>query len=648
MTALSDERLDGLRGLYRDATTIAVVGCSSDPLRAANYVPRYMRAHGYTVIPVNPRQDELIGERCFASLREIDRKVDIVQVFRPSEEAPAIAQDAVAIGASCLWLQLGLRSDEAARIARAGGMRVVMDRCMGVVHGQLGLGYGLHLGDEWHRGLEPPTRVAGGQQLFLEVTAGPAAGRTIQTDQELVIGREGDGAGRIEDDSRLAQRHARISRDRNDQVLIEDLESGDGVYINGVRIDEQPLTIGDVIQLGETSLELRLDHSEVSESASGDASRLARASAVLTVGSMFARTGNALRDEFPVFERVAYLNAGSDGPVPRRALERSSQRIAVVLEQGRSSDVNARQLRSIDAALRSRYAAMIGADADEIALTHGTADAISTVLWGLHLRRRDEILISDEEHMSLLAPLAAVSKRFGVDVRVAPLNELAGAVRARTRLVACSHVSWMTGRVADVEAIVTAGAPVLVDGAQAAGAVPVDVHASGCDYYAASGQKWLCGPEGSGFLYVRRDRQRTLSPPWPSVLSLGEVSDMSELVFHADARRFDTASVIGSAGTWALASLEVLAEAGPEPPVETGPRLAATLAQRLGERGVAVAARGPSTLVSWNADDPEQVVSRLAANGVVVRSIVQRGLVRASVGAWNSEEDLDRLIGHAV
>jgi L-cysteine/cystine lyase len=123
---------------------------------------------------------------------------------------------------------------------------------------------------------------------------------------------------------------------------------------------------------------------------------------------------------------------------------------------------------------------------------------------------------------------------------------------------------------------------------------------------------------------------------------------MSALVFHADARRFDTASVIGSAGTWALASLEVLAEAGPELPTETGPRLAAALAQRLTERGVTVAPRGASTLVSWEADDPEQGVSRLAANGVVVRSIIQRGLVRASVGAWNSEDDLDRLIGHAV
>ena len=571
MTALSDERLEGLRGLYRDATTIAVVGCSSDPLRAANYVPRYMRAHGYTVIPVNPRQNDLLGERCFASLREIDGKVDIVQVFRPSEEAPAIAQDAVAIGASCLWLQLGLRSDEAARIARAGGMRVVMDRCMGVVHGQLGLGYGLHLGDEWHRGLEPPTRLAGGQQLFLEVTAGPAAGRTIPTDQELVIGREGDGAGRIEDDSRLAQRHARISRDRNDQVLIEDLESEDGVYINGVRIDEQPLTIGDVIQLGE----------DIARTAA----RSVRGERVGQRRRQPARAGQRGADGWidvrPDRQRAARRVPGIRA---RRLSERRQRRtgsaagartlLAAARGRARAGPFERREprhLRSIDAALRSRYAALIGADADEIALTHGTADAISTVLWGLHLRRRDEILISDEEHMSLLAPLAAVSKRFGVDVRVAPLDELAGAVRARTRLVACSHVSWMTGRVADLEAIAAAGAPVLVDGAQAAGAVPVDVHAGGCDYYATSGQKWLCGPEGSGFLYVRRDRQRTLSPPWPSVLSLGEVSDMRELVFHADARRFDTASVIGSAGTWALASLEVLAEAGPEPPVETRP-----------------------------------------------------------------------------
>jgi L-cysteine/cystine lyase len=131
------------------------------------------------------------------------------------------------------------------------------------------------------------------------------------------------------------------------------------------------------------------------------------------------------------------------------------------------------------------------------------------------------------------------------------------------------------------------------------------------------------------------------------VLSLGEVSDMTELVFHAGARRFDTAAVVGPMATWALASLEVLAESGLPQLFERAHGLAQMLAKRLTERDVDVAARGNSTLVSWHAPDPEAVVSRLAASDVVVRSIVHRGLVRASVGAWNSEDDLERLIEHA-
>jgi L-cysteine/cystine lyase len=204
----------------------------------------------------------------------------------------------------------------------------------------------------------------------------------------------------------------------------------------------------------------------------------------------------------------------------------------------------------------------------------------------------------------------------------------------------------MTGSVADLTSIVATGAPVLVDGAQAAGAVPVDVHSIGCDYYAASGQKWLCGPEGTGFLYVRRERQRMLSPPWPSVLSLGEVADPTDLVFHADARKFDTAATAGALATWALASLEVLAEADLRWVTAEGPRLARRLADDLAARGVAITPRGSSTLVSWHADDPEAVVAGLAAHDVVVRSVLPRGLVRASVGAWNSEDDLERLLNH--
>jgi L-cysteine/cystine lyase len=645
VTALADQGVEHQRDLFEAAQVIAVVGCSSDRLRAANYVPRYLHAYGYRIIPINPRQDELLGERCYPSLRDVDQPIDLVQVFRPVEEAPAIAADAVAIGARFLWLQLGLSSDEAARIARAGGLTVVMDRCMGVVHGQLGLGSGLYLGDEWHRGLDVAEPPSANRPPVLRVTGGPAAGREIPTDRKVVIGLGGDDEGRIANDPELSERHARVFRDSNDQVRIEDLESEHGVYVNGVRVESQLLAVGDIIQLGGSSLELRLPDATVAAAASDDASRLARASAVLTVGSLFAREENSLRRQFEVLERVAYLNAGSDGPVPRRALERASQRLAVVLGQGRSSDVSARQLRAIQSALRSRYAGVVGADADEVALTHGTADGISTVLWGLHLRRRDEILISDEEHLSLLAPLAAVTKKFGVDTRVVPIGELAGAVSPRTRLVACSHVSWMTGQVADIASIVATGVPVLIDGAQGAGAIPLDVHALGCDYYAGSGQKWLCGPEGSGFLYVRRDRQRNLSPPWPSVLSLGDVSDSGGgLIYHSDARRFDTAAVVGPLATWALASLEVLAESDLSWVTEHGPRLAAGLAERLAAQGVTVTPRGDSTLVSWRASDPEHLVRHLAAHDVVVRSVIQRGLVRASVGAWNTEDDLDRLL----
>lgn len=645
---MAESTIDELRALYDRIRTVAVVGCSADRLKPGNFVPRYLRAYGFTIIPVNPRQASILGARCFASLREIDRPVDVVQVFRPVEEAPAIAADAVAIGARCLWLQLGLESVEAARIAGEAGLTVVMDRCMGVVHGQLGLGPGLHLGDEWHRGLDPGGGHSAAEQPVLRGTTGAAAGRLIPTARPVVIGREGDGEGLIRDDLELSRRHACVRRDKHDQVVIEDLGSVNGTYVNGARVSEQVLAVGDVVQVGGSSLELAMPAARAPAVAGQDRARLAAVSGVHAIGSLLSGDDESLRSEFPVFDRVIYMNAGADGPAPRRALEAAAARIGVVLAQGRASDVHAQQLRSIETALRAGYAGVLGCDADEVALTRGTHDGINSVLWGLHLRRRDEILTSDEEHLSLLAPLAVAAKRFGLDVRAVPVDELAGAVGPRTRLVACSHVSWVTGRVADIATIVAAGAPVLVDGAQALGAIPVDVAGLGCDYYAASGQKWLCGPEGTGSLYVRRDRQRTLSAAWPSALSVGEVAGPSGLIFHADGRRFDTTPVIGPSATWALASLEVLAEAGFDWVTARGPRLAAELADRLAGRGLRVARRGRSTLVSWAAEDPEAVVARLAEHSVVVRSIVGRGLVRASVGAWNSDEDVERLTRLAV
>jgi predicted CoA-binding protein len=114
--------------------TVAIVGLSSKELRASNFVGRYLSCHGYQVVPVNPREDEILGRICYPNLREIPVPVDIVNVFRLPEVVPSIAREALDIGARCLWLQFGVISREGADIAVAGGMDVVMDRCIKVEH----------------------------------------------------------------------------------------------------------------------------------------------------------------------------------------------------------------------------------------------------------------------------------------------------------------------------------------------------------------------------------------------------------------------------------------------------------------------------------------------------------------------------------
>jgi L-cysteine/cystine lyase len=184
---------------------------------------------------------------------------------------------------------------------------------------------------------------------------------------------------------------------------------------------------------------------------------------------------------------------------------------------------------------------------------------------------------------------------------------------------------------------------VLLDGAQALGAIPVAVRELGCDFYAASGQKWLCGPTGSGCLFVKRERIDDLMVPWPGYGSLADPLNPLDFEPAQGAARFDVGFPTGIRSAWALASLDLFAEAGWQWVHERGRTLAAQLAAALAERGLEVSSRGPTTLVSWRTPDPEAEVERLREQGVVVRHLPGRGLVRASAGAWSSEEDVERL-----
>ncbi len=353
-----------------------------------------------------------------------------------------------------------------------------------------------------------------------------------------------------------------------------------------------------------------------------------------------------LRSAFPVLERVAYLNTGSVGPVPTVAADAARKELDDALENGRGGKAHFGRVIEMGDRVRARVASLMGAAPGEVALTGATTDGVNAVLAGLDLRPGDEVLTSDEEHPGLLAPLASARERRGIKVRVAPFAELADAVTAQTRLVACSHVAWQTGRVVDTEALSGTGAAVLLDGAQGLGAVPVDVGALGCDYYAASGQKWLCGPMGSGYLYVRSERIADLAPAAPGYGTLSDPLRALDLPLREGAARFDGGFPGSHQLAWALAALGLLGDDGmvQAQAIEGARRLSGLLT----DRGLSVAPRGDSTLVSWESSDPEVESARLLAAGYLVRNLPGTPYVRASVGAWTTEEEMAGLAAEAA
>jgi predicted CoA-binding protein len=134
-----DDDIPTLRRILSECRVLAVVGLSADWHRPSYFAAKYMQEHGYRIIPVNPRYagGEILGERCYAALAEVPVKVDLVDVFRRSEDVMPVARDAVAIGARVLWQQLGVKNAEAAAYARAHGLAAVMDRCVKIEHGRL-------------------------------------------------------------------------------------------------------------------------------------------------------------------------------------------------------------------------------------------------------------------------------------------------------------------------------------------------------------------------------------------------------------------------------------------------------------------------------------------------------------------------------
>jgi L-cysteine/cystine lyase len=350
-------------------------------------------------------------------------------------------------------------------------------------------------------------------------------------------------------------------------------------------------------------------------------------------------TYDEARALFPVLERYAYLQAGSVGPLSRRTLAAIAADEALSLAEGRGSAERFERILALRDEMRPRLAALVGVEPEQVALTASTTDGCNIVLAGLELGPDDEVVTTTDEHFGLIGPLHASRARVVV-VEPDP-DRIAAAVTPRTRLLALSHVLWTTGQVLPVHELrERTGLPILVDGAQSVGTIPVD--ARGLDFYTISGQKWLCGPEGTGALVVADPDGLRVARP--SYLSQQSYEPDGTFEPRAGAARFEP-NLTPNAD---LLGLRVALDQQPPWGFERAATLAERLRELLREAGADVVAPAErATLVSWRVppDESAAVVRRLAEADVVVRDLPGRGLVRASVGWWSSEDDLDRLVG---
>jgi L-cysteine/cystine lyase len=374
----------------------------------------------------------------------------------------------------------------------------------------------------------------------------------------------------------------------------------------------------------------------------------------------------AVREALPAVGAGIYLNTGSLGPIPAESAAAVQEYEAHDLRVGRAhpDDMEAGFERMAEA--RAGVAAILGADVGSVALNHATTDGMNTATWAVDWRAGDRAVTTRHEHAGGLGPLVAIRDRFGVELSFADIGEGAddevtmdafdAAIVPGTRLVSVSHVLWTTGARLPVERIARLardrGAMVVVDGAQAVGAIPVAVESIGADFYAVPSQKWLLGPEGTGALWASDRAIESAAQSTTGWYSFEQLQLDGSAAYHRDARRFEGSnyhkpSVVGFARSCGWLSMYV----GLPWVHERGQRLARAAADRLAEiHGVEVLTprERMATLVSFRIRGwtPAEALDELGARVfAIARTVPQIDAIRISVGFFNTEEEIERLAG---
>ncbi len=370
----------------------------------------------------------------------------------------------------------------------------------------------------------------------------------------------------------------------------------------------------------------------------------------------------AIRGLLPATAAGIYLNAGTAGPFPAESHRAMEEQAARELAVGRASPDEFPFVIERMAELRASVAAILVADPDDVAITHSTTDGMNQAVNALPWEPGDRVITTRHEHPGALGPLLALRQRLGVEVEFIDIGDggddtrtLAAfeeALRRPARAVVFSHVLWTTGAVLPVAGIGAiaraAGAVVIVDGAQSAGAIPVSVEDLNVDAYAVPGQKWLLGPEGMGALWARRAWAIDVVPQAAGYISFESFDPMAPRLWP-NARRFEFGffhrpSVIGLARSCGWLTMYV--------GLPWAHDRAATLARATADRLAAIdgvtllTPRGNmATLVTfgiagWGAAQAREELGARAF--AIIRDIPALDALRISVGFWNTEEELER------
>jgi L-cysteine/cystine lyase len=371
----------------------------------------------------------------------------------------------------------------------------------------------------------------------------------------------------------------------------------------------------------------------------------------------------AVRTALPALSAGIYLNTGSVGPLPAETAAAMAEMEARERDVGRAHPDDFTEFLARMAEARAGVAAIVGTDVAAVALTHSTTDAMNAATLLPDWRAGGRAVTSTGEHGGGLGPLYALRDRAGIEVEFVDAGEdgddertvaaFDAAIRPETRLVSISHVLWTTGAVMPVARIAAIahdrGALVVVDGAQAVGAIPFRFDELGADLYAVPAQKWLLGPEGMGALVVDRARTEGLVPALGGWFSFERMDGAGDASWWSDARRFEASgyhrpSVVGMARSIGWLSMYV----GLDFVHRRGMAMAAAALDRLGRiPGVTVLtpSHAMATLVTFTIEDwPAEVAVEELGTRVfsITRTIPSLDAVRISVGFFNSEEEIER------